>query len=160
MYAVGLSSRPERYAQLRAVTLFGPDNRPLPGQPCEVESVWEHRGMLVFKFGGIDTRNEAELLRGAEVRIPISERPPLPDGEYYYSDLVGCEVVEAGTEERLGSVTGWTEAGGAGLLHVEVPGRADELLIPLSRSICIEIDTAAKRIVVDLPEGLKELNFA
>jgi hypothetical protein len=47
----------------------------------------------------------------------------------------------------------WDEAGGPGLLVME-----GGLLIPFARSICVDIDPAAKRIAVRLPEGLKDLN--
>jgi 16S rRNA processing protein RimM len=92
------------------------------------------------------------LLYGAEVCVPVSERTPLEDGEYFQSDLIGCEVVDHGTGESLGRVTGWDDGGGSGLLLV------GDLMIPFSRSICVEIDPAARRIAVDLPEGLKDLN--
>src|SRR5438552_19090097 len=92
----------------------------------------------------------------AEVRVPLAERVAVGEGEYYVSDLMGCGVRERGTSGRLGVVTGWQEAGGAGLL--EVGEGDDKLLVPFARSICVEVDTRAKRILVDLPEGLKDLN--
>ena len=118
-----------------------------------MEHVWFHGGMLIFKFAGIDSISEAEKLRGAEVRVPWSERAPLEPGEYFQSDLVGCEVVDHRSGESLGRVMGWDDAGGAGLLVLE--GGA---LIPFARSICVDIDPERKRIAVDLPDGLKELN--
>jgi ribosomal 30S subunit maturation factor RimM len=53
-------------------------------------------------------------------------------------------------------VTGWADAGSTGLL--EISTGETQLLVPFARSICVEVDTRAKRIVVDLPEGLKDLN--
>ncbi len=146
MFVEPLTSQPERFHALTEVRLFG------DGARFEVESVWTYSGRWVFKFRGIDTISAAEPLRGAEIRLPASERRPLDDGEYFLSDLVGCEVTDR--EGRLvGCVTGFQETGGAGLLELE-----DGLLIPFARTICIDIDPAKKRIVVDLPEGLKELN--
>ena len=55
----------------------------------------------------------------AEVRVPLSERAPLEPGEFFQSDLVGCEVVERRTGESLGRVTEWDDSGGPGLLVVE-----------------------------------------
>jgi 16S rRNA processing protein RimM len=144
--ALPLSSKPERFESLREVYLFG------AGQKYEVESAWFHDRTLVFKFRGVDTISDAELLHGAEVRVPLSERVPLEPGEYFESDIVGCEVIDRRTGESLGTVSAWQDGGGAGLLAV------GELLIPFARSICVEIDPAARRIAVDLPEGLKEVN--
>jgi len=132
------------------VYLFG--NRPEPGE-FDVESVRNLAGSLLFKFRGIETIPDAEPWRGAEVRIPRKERLKLEPGEVFLSDLIGCEVVERGTGESLGIVTGWNDGGASGLLEV-----GKDLLIPFARSICVAIDTAAKRIEVDLPEGLKDLN--
>ena len=140
-------SRPERFESLSEVYLFG------TGERREVESTWFHQGALIFKFRGIDTISEAEALTGAEVRLPIAERVALEPGEYFHDDLVGCEVIERQTREVLGRVTEWQEAGGAGMLIVE-----NNLMIPFARAICVEIDPGAKRIEVELPEGLKDLN--
>jgi 16S rRNA processing protein RimM len=150
--AVALSSKPERYQSLKEVFLFGPGG-PAGGEKYEIESTWYHGATLVFKFRGVDTIADAEGLYGREVLIPASERTVLDEGEYFQSDLVGCEVVDRHTGESIGRVTAWDDGGGSGLLVVD-----DNLLVPFARSICVEIDTAAKRIAVELPEGLKDLN--
>jgi 16S rRNA processing protein RimM len=149
--AVVLTSRPERYQDLQEVFLFGP-RLPEAGEKREIEEVWFHLQTLVFKFRGIDTISDAETLYGAEVRIPASQRIALDEGEYFESDLVGCEVVDRRTGASLGKVSAWDDGGGSGLLVV------GDLLIPFARSICVEIDPREKRIEVELPEGLKDLN--
>jgi len=156
LIATSLSGGAERFAELEEVYLFGAPGAPGERHPVGLESVWEHRGALVFKFRGVDSISEAEPLEGAEVRIPAEARRKLPEGEYFQSDLIGCEVVEQASGERLGVVAGWQEYGGPPLL--EVHGEGEPLLIPFARSICVEIDVAGRRIAVDLPEGLKELN--
>lgn len=145
--AFPLSGKPERYQALEEVFLFG------SGARYEVESTWLHNGTLVFKFRGVDTISEAELLVGAEVRVPLEQRTPLEQGEFFQDDLLGCQVVDRRTGQSLGKVSGWEDGGGSGLLVVE-----GGLLIPFARSICVEIDPAARRIAVELPEGLKDLN--
>ncbi len=146
--AVSLSSKPDRFAHLLTVHLFG------DGSPYSVERVWEHDGTLVFKFAGIDSINAAEELRGAEVRVPSSERVALDEGEYFQSDLVGCEVRDQATNRLIGSVTGWEEYGGPSLLQVD----GGRLLIPFVKQICREIDPANRMIRVELPEGLEALS--
>ncbi len=143
-----LTSRTDRYLGLSRVFLFG------DGSPAEVESVWNHGGRWVFKFRGVDSISDAEALRGAEIRLPFEERTPLEANEYFQADLVGCEVCERASGEVLGRVARFQEdAGGSGLLELE-----DGLLIPFVRSICTTIDLDRKRILVDLPDGLRELN--
>jgi 16S rRNA processing protein RimM len=150
--ALALSDKLERYESLREVYLFG-QGESGRSQRYEVESTWFHNGALVFKFRGVDTISDAETLAGAEVRVPMSERAPLGLGEFFQSDLVGCEVVDRRTGESLGRVSGWEDAGGSGLLVVE-----GGLLIPFARAICVEIHPESKRVAVELPVGLKELN--
>jgi 16S rRNA processing protein RimM len=145
--AVSLSSKPERFQTLREVFLFG------SGQRFEVESTWFHMETLVFKFRGVDTISAAELLNGCEVRVPASERVPLDEDEFFESDLIGCDVFDATGGDRLGTVTAWEDAGGHGCLVVD-----DTLMIPFVRKICQEIDPARRRIAVELPAGLKDLN--
>jgi len=153
--AISLTSRPERFQQLGEVFLFR-EGKPVGAGGFHVESVREHARAWVFKFRSVDTISDAELLEHAEVRLPLAERLAIEEGEHYVSDLIGCEVMERGTGGRLGIVTGWQEAGGTGLLEVGEGG--DKLLVPFARSICVEVDTRAKRILVVLPEGLKDLN--
>lgn len=151
------TSRRERFGQLTQVYLWDPAGA---GQPrvAEIERARWHRGRVILKFRGVDDMAQACALAGSLVSVPLSERPPAPPGEYYHADLVGCEVFERSSGRRLGAVTGWLEAGGPGLL--EVTGcRADhQILIPFARSVCVEINIQARRILVDLPEGLEELN--
>jgi 16S rRNA processing protein RimM len=147
-----MGTRLERFEQLQRPTLYGPDGRE---NPVEIESVWEFRGHPVFKFRGVDSMTEAEKLQGYELRIPLEERAPAPEGEYFHSDLIDCEVVER-TGEPVGVVTGWQDSGGTGLLVVKGEGEK-EILVPFAKAVCVEIDVASKRIVVELPEGLKDL---
>jgi len=150
--ALALSDKLDRYESLGEVYLFGPGEFG-PPRRCQVESTWFHNGTLIFKFRGVDSTSDAETLTGSEVRVPMSERAPLEPGEFFQSDLVGCEVVDRRTGESLGRVSGWEDSGGSGLLVVE-----GGLLIPFARAICVEIHPEAKRIAVELPEGLRELN--
>jgi 16S rRNA processing protein RimM len=74
---------------------------------------------------------------------------------FYHHDLVGCDV-ETRSGQRVGRVTA-VEGTTAGSRLV-VGGARGEILIPLAAAICTTIDVAAKRIVVEPPDGLLELN--
>jgi 16S rRNA processing protein RimM len=147
LVAIPLNDRRERFDQLRQVLVRETE--------YAVERVWWHGNQLILKFRGVDTMTQAEALAGADVCVPASERAALPDDEFYLSDLVGCEVVDRASGRSVGSVSGWQEAGGVTLLEL-----ADSLvLIPFARAICREIDVAGKRIVIDPPAGLLDLNL-
>lgn len=145
--ALALSPKPERFQGLEEVFLFG------NGERFQVESTWFHQGTLIFKFRGVDTISDAERLYGAEVRVPVEQRIALDPGEFFQSDLIGCQVVDRRSGLSLGHVSAWQDGGASGLLVV-----GNGLLIPFVRAICVEIDPAARRITVELPEGLKDLN--
>ena len=150
--AESLASGPERFAG-RTVTLAGPDS----SKQAVIENARLHGDRLVLKFEGVDSIDEAERLRGVEVRVPLSERLPAAEGEFFLTDLVGCEMVDRRTGESVGRVEGWLDTGGPALLEVRDP-RGREALVPFVRSILIEIDIESKRILADLPEGLIDLN--
>jgi 16S rRNA processing protein RimM len=139
--AVPLTSQPDRLKSVFVNQI-----------PMEVENTWMHGDRLIFKFQGVDTISDAEKLAGAEVSVPFEQRAELTDDEVYQSDLIGCEVFDA-AGRSLGVVTEFEETGGAPLLHV-----GTNLLIPFAKSICLTIDPANKRIVVNLPDGLLDLN--
>jgi 16S rRNA processing protein RimM len=147
LVALPLTSRLERFDTLSEVYLFGEGTR------HRIENLWWHDGRLILKFEGVDSISAAEALSGAEVRVPAEQAIGLDPGEYFQDDLVGCEVIEQATGGRLGVVKAFHESGGPGLLDLDTG-----LLIPFARAICLEIDPARKRILVSLPEGLKELN--
>jgi 16S rRNA processing protein RimM len=153
LFAETLGSPLERFTQGLAVSLFDPASE--QRRPAEIERSWSHNGRLVLKLAGVDTRSAAEALQGWEVRIPLEDRPPAPAGEYYLSDLVGFEVLSR-DQRSLGTVTGWLDPGGPALLEV-TKGDA-EILIPLVPAICVDVNAESRRITVELPEGLEELN--
>jgi 16S rRNA processing protein RimM len=114
-----------------------------------------------MKFAGIDSIEDAEKIIGAELRIPESEIPAAEEGSFYTFHLRGCRVyaVHGGDgdgDEYIGDVTDVVDGGGTQLL--QLGSGKDETLIPFAESIVKKIDLAARRIDVELPKGLRELN--
>jgi 16S rRNA processing protein RimM len=124
-------------------------------QPRRIEAVRFHQGRPVIALQGLETIDDAEALAGAELKIDASELPPLPDGMFHHHDLVGCEVRDT-SQRVLGTVVRVEGPMERSLLAVHAA--AGDVLIPLAAEICVEVDPAARTIVVDPPEGLLELN--
>jgi 16S rRNA processing protein RimM len=112
-------------------------------------------GRPVVAFEGFSSIEEVERLAGLDLRIPEDELRPLESGVYYHHQLIGC-VVDTVAGERVGDVV--RVAGGAAGSLLEVDGPRGQVLIPLVTGICVEIDVEAKRIRIDPPEGLLDLN--
>jgi len=119
-----------------------------------LENVWEHKGDWILKFAGVDSMNAAAEFRGADLWVPVSERASLPDGDYFQSDLIGCQVVDRDNGRPVGAVEGFEQYGGPPLMEVTLNGR--EILIPFVASEC-QVDLGARVIRLSLPEGLLDL---
>jgi 16S rRNA processing protein RimM len=87
--------------------------------------------------------------------VPEDELQPLGPGTYYHHQLIGC-AVETVAGERVGNVVR-VDGGAAGSV-LEVEGPHGEVLIPLAVEICVEIDVGTKRIRINPPEGLLDIN--
>ncbi len=146
-----LTDFPERFSKL-GTALIKKSNGELI--QLQLENSRPHKGRIVLKFAGYDDMNAAEGLRDSRVLITADQLVKLPADNYYQFDLVDCEVITTGGQ-AVGKVTRVHNFGAAPLLAVSDAER--EHLIPLASSICVEIDTAQKRIVVDPPEGLLDL---
>ena len=121
----------------------------LGGREFEVERAERvHLGYLVALRGVLD-RDRAAALRGQEVQVDRAELPALEEGEMYAVDLIGYQVADAEGTVR-GVVEGVEEAGPQDLLKL-----AGGVLVPLG--LVREVSTESRRIVVDAPEGLFDL---
>ena len=122
--------------------------------PLRVESVRPVQRGLLVGFGGIESRSEADLLRGRYLMAALEELPALEEGELFYHQLLGMRVLTTAGEE-LGTVREVFELQPADLL--EVRGPRGTVLLPFSRQVVREVDPDARRLVVDPPEGLLDL---
>ena len=154
-----LTDFPERFATTKRAFLKDPVAGP---QLVEIAETWRHEGRLILRFAGVESISQAERLRGRLLMIPRQERVALGENRYYVWELIGCAVFCRGSRQPLGEVTGVEPTGGVELLRVHPSGsegaQRDELLIPFAQEICPEIDLDARRIVIDPPEGLLDLN--
>ena len=172
-----LTDFPERLTKMKEV-FVGQAGGNVEPHRVAMQSCWlsqNHRGQAVFHFEGVKSISEAEKFRGLEVLLPFEQRVTLPAGQYFVSDLIGCAVFEnpaapsvlssppcslGEAPSLLGTVRDVQFPGEqmAGTPILEVETTQGEILIPLALDICAKIDTAARRIDVTLPEGLRDLN--
>ena len=101
----------------------------------------------IVRLEGVEHREAAESLRGADLVVPRADAPPPGKDEWYAEDLEGCEVRDG--ERRVGVVTRLVPLPSCEALEVARPG-ADDLLVPLVHDAVRAVDVDARRIDVDL----------
>jgi len=153
------TSFPERFAERRELSGLAKDGS---RSRLQLDEHWFHKGHVVLKFAGVDSISDAERLAGMELQIPEEQRAELEAGAAYTSDLVGCEVVNrTGTEAAVIGLVAEVRsgAGEAPLLVVRRKRgkREEEFLVPYAEAFLRQTDLAARRIEMELPEGLLEL---
>jgi 16S rRNA processing protein RimM len=124
-------------------------------EALEVTTVRFHGERPVIGLRGVSDMNGAGALAGEELRVPVDRLVPLPDGAFYRHDLIGCRV-ETRQGVEVGVVSDVQGSMGRSRLVVETP--SGEVLVPVVVEICPTIDLSLRRIVIDPPEGLLELN--
>ena len=123
--------------------------------PMRIVDSRAFRGGFLVTFGGVESRSDAEALRGRYLVRAFEEVEPLAEGEAFYHQILGMDVYTVdGT--HLGRVRELYEIIPTDLL--EVRGEAgSEHLIPYRKDVIVEVDLVARRIVVDPPAGLLDL---
>ena len=124
-------------------------------EQLKVTSARVQNGRPVVGFEGFSSIEDVERLAGLDLRVPEADLQPLEAGMYYHHQLIGC-AVETVAGERVGTVAR-VDGGAAGSLLV-VNGERGEVLVPLATGICVEIDVETKRILIDPPDGLLDVN--
>jgi len=124
------------------------------GQKKETQiiSMREWKGFIIAKFAGYDTISQAEQLKNCRVAC---RRLPLVTGAYYVRDLIGMEVftTEKKGQRRLGKIVD-IFATGANDIYV-IKDNKKEILFPALKRLVKQVDITSKKMVVELPEGLR-----
>jgi 16S rRNA processing protein RimM len=120
-----------------------------------IDAARMHQGRPLLRIAGVATLNEAQALAGLELRVPRGELTPLGEGQYYRHELAGCQV-ETVEGAPVGVVDRVQGEGASCLVVTAATGQ--EILIPLAEEICVVIDPGGRRIVIQPPQGLLDLN--
>jgi 16S rRNA processing protein RimM len=149
------SDFPERFEVAGERWLYGADR-------LEPKSVQLQRGyyipgkdLYVVKLAAIDSRLQAESLRGQMLIVPVADRLELAAGEYHVADLIDLPVFLQATGEQVGVVVDLVSAG-QDLLVVKTADR--EVWIPFVPDIVAVVSIEQQRIEITPPAGLLSLN--
>ncbi|MDN3653921.1 ribosome maturation factor RimM [Thalassotalea ponticola] len=126
-------------------------------QNVEVSEWRRHNNGLIAKFTDVSDRNDAQLRTGAEITVASDALPELPQGEFYWRDLIGMDVInESGY--NLGSVTDIMETGSNDVLVVKANrndafGKKERLIPYLEDQVIKTVSLESKQINVDWDPG-------
>jgi len=118
-----------------------------------LKEVKDHSDTVVACAQGIEDRNAAEALRGARIFVPRSHFPAAADGEYYWVDLIGLQVINR-EGLTLGQVRDLMSTGPQTVLVIESEpagegGKPTERMIPFVSAFVDGVDLPGKCITVD-----------
>lgn len=119
--------------------------------PFRVRGSRAQNELVILSIEGINTPEEAAELTGRELLVPAGTSPKLPEGVYYWHEIIGMEVTT--TDGRfLGRVTDVFQTGSNDVYTVRDGDK--ELLIPAIAEVIRKVDVIAKKMVIHPMPGL------
>jgi 16S rRNA processing protein RimM len=148
-----LTDRPEeRFRQLRECVLWEPaaDRR----EDCRITGCRFDGEELFVRMEGVTSPEAAKRFSGRLLAVAREDALPAPEGSFYPWEMAGA-VVETRDGRRVGEFVGVDDNSAQPLWIVTDQGR--EHLVPAVPEIVVDVNVAARRIVIDPPEGLLDL---
>lgn len=138
---------PERFDKFSKVYI----NR----QPVTIDNTEWQKGKVVIQLSTVNSIKDAEKLRGQLIEIHYNQLQYLPEGQYYYFQLIGLEV-QTTQGEVLGNITDILTASSND--NYVVIGAKGEILIPAVEDVVKSVDLNKGCLVIEPIEGLLDLN--
>ncbi len=145
------SDDPELYESMESVFVSLRDSL----VPFFIEQSRLHKSSLLrIKFEDVDSEEEADLIMGSELYLPLEFLPPLEGNKFYFHEVIGFTVIDQnfGT---VGVITSINDTTNQALFVIDYKGT--EILIPINDEFLTKVDRETKTIEVSTPEGLIEL---
>lgn len=125
--------------------------------PTELENWRYHNNDLIVKLKGVEDREHAQTLANIEIGVDFAVFPTLEEGDYYWHDLIGCQVINLQNYE-MGTVSEMMETGSNDVLVVKAQmkdafGKQERLIPFLYEQVVKRVDLNTKTILVDWDAG-------
>jgi len=143
-----VTPNPKRFNRLKKVHLQLQDKP----RTYSIEKIRVSGRFVYIKFSGINSRDDADLLRNAEVLIEEKDLIQPAQNEYFIHDLIGCQVVSENNDE-IGVLSDVIQMSSNDVYLVR-SSNGDELLLPATREVIKIVDIKQKRIIIHVLEGL------
>lgn len=126
--------------------------------PLRLSALRQMKGKLAVRVAGVDTRDQAEALKGTEIFLRRADLPIPGNDEFYVTDLEGLEALD-GAGNRLGRVSAVHDFGAGPLIEIALDaplkGVGTAPVLPFTASIVPDIDIAGGRVTILLDEWLQ-----
>lgn len=120
--------------------------------PVVIAKARPHKHTYIVQLVDYTDINQVEPFKGGTLQVAAEDRAPLPEDEYYYDEIIGCQVI-SDEDEVLGEVTDILVTG-ANDVWIVTPPEGKEILLPVIDDVILHVDTHSKKIKVHLLEGL------
>ena len=133
------------------IATFGPLSTEDGSRQFQITLIRPVSGGLGARIPGVSTKEQADALRGTSLYVARDRLPTLPDDEFYHADLIGLSAFDTGGE-LIGKVTAIYNHGAGDIVEISPIRHKSALLLPFTTAIVPNVDLAAGRIVVNLPD--------
>ncbi|GIO30032.1 MULTISPECIES: ribosome maturation factor RimM [Paenibacillus] len=139
-----------RFAKGSELLVVPPDGK--TPVPVTVQTSRFHKNMYIVKLKEYDNINDVEKLKGGMLKVTGEDLVELPENEFYFHEIIGCEVV---TDEgrELGVITEILTPG-ANDVWVVQPKSGKSILIPYIDDVVLDVNVKDRKVLVHLMEGL------
>ena len=138
----------KRFDKLKKVYIENKNGR----KEYEIEELKYHKEMVLIKFKGIETPEDANLLRESYLMVNRADEEPLEEGTYYIVDMIGLEV-ETEEGEKLGNLVDIFNTG-SNDIYVVKNELGKQILLPAIKDVIKKIDMEKRKMTVHLIPGL------
>lgn len=138
-----------RFEELEKITIEHKNQK----QDYEIEEVKYHKDMVLLKLKGIDTIEQAEMLRNYYIVVDRDHAAPLEEDSYYIADLIGLEVYNE--ENQLLGILEDIFNTGSNDVYVIKDNLGKQLLLPAIADVIKKIDLEDRKVIVHLLKGLE-----
>ena len=113
-----------------------------------------NKGIAKVKIEGVDSEDEARILLGNNVFLPLTALPELKGNQFYFHEIIGFQVVDT-LKGNIGNVREVMDQTSQAILIIEQ--KEAEILIPITDETIQTVDRAGKTLTITAPEGLIDL---
>jgi 16S rRNA processing protein RimM len=140
-------------ARAEAVAAYGPLQTADGTRAFEIEAIRPSRDFVVARLKGVTDRTTAERLRNTDLYAPRERLPDLAAEEFYHADLIGLSA-EDKAGRAIGVVIAVHNFGAGDILEIAPAAGGETAMVPFSTAAVPSVEVAARRIVLEIPEGL------